>query len=141
VHTHHDHVDCDKRTRSNYSAQRSVAGAQTLLRRLLNIAYVSMRPRGSMRPMDEIDRQARRWSRQQLRSVVGRAAKAGVRVVGLLREGEPAREILRVTRSKRVDFLVVGTHGRTGLGKMFLGSIASRLVATATCPVVTVRSK
>ena len=95
----------------------------------------------SMQTWGEIDRQARRWSQQQLRRLAGRATKAGVRVVGLLREGEPAREILRATRSQRADFLVVGTHGRTGLAKMFLGSIASRLVATAACPVITVRSK
>jgi nucleotide-binding universal stress UspA family protein len=36
---------------------------------------------------------------------------------------------------------VIGTHGRTGLAKFFLGSVATRLVASASCPVLTVRGR
>jgi nucleotide-binding universal stress UspA family protein len=36
---------------------------------------------------------------------------------------------------------VLGTHGRTGLGRVFLGSVAARVVTLATCPVMTVRAK
>jgi universal stress protein A len=90
---------------------------------------------------EQIDRQARRWSVEQLRKLTARGAKAGVRVVSILREGEPAREIVRAARAKRADFLIVGTHGRTGLARFFVGSVASRLVATAPCPLVTVRGK
>jgi nucleotide-binding universal stress UspA family protein len=35
--------------------------------------------------------------------------------------------------------IVIGTHGRTGLSKLFMGSVAGRVVSTATCPVLTVR--
>jgi nucleotide-binding universal stress UspA family protein len=91
------------------------------------------------RTWNQIDRQTRRWSQQQLDTLVNKARAAGVRAVALLREGDPAREIIRAVRSKRADILVVGTHGRTGLAKFFVGSIAGRLVATASCPVVTVR--
>jgi nucleotide-binding universal stress UspA family protein len=86
-----------------------------------------------------LDSQARRWSEQQLRKLTERAKKTGVRVVGLLLEGDPAQVIARTARSKRADLLVVGTHGRTGLAKFFVGSVAGRVVATAPCPVVTVR--
>jgi nucleotide-binding universal stress UspA family protein len=54
-------------------------------------------------------------------------------------EGEPAQEIARAVRKTRADLLVLGTHGRTGLKRFFVGSVASRVVATATCPVMTVR--
>jgi nucleotide-binding universal stress UspA family protein len=37
--------------------------------------------------------------------------------------------------------VVIGTHGRTGLAKLFLGSVAERVVAAASCPVLTVRGK
>ena len=90
---------------------------------------------------EQIDRHTRRWSVEQLRKLTARAAKAGVRVVGILQEGEPARETVRTARAKRADFLIVGTHGRTGLARFFVGSVASRLVATAPCPLVTVRGK
>jgi nucleotide-binding universal stress UspA family protein len=86
-----------------------------------------------------LDRQARRWSEQQLRKLTERAKKTGVRVVGLLLEGDPAQLIARTARSTRADLLVVGTHGRTGLVRFFVGSVAGRVVATASCPVVTVR--
>ena len=90
---------------------------------------------------EQIDRQARRWSQRQLVKLVDRAKKAGIRAVGLLLEGDPAQQIVRAARSKRADLLVVGTHGRTGLSKLFVGSVAARVVATASCPVATVRGK
>jgi nucleotide-binding universal stress UspA family protein len=90
---------------------------------------------------EQIDSQARRSSQQQLRRLTEKAKKTGVRAIGLLLEGDPAQQIARATRSKRADLLIVGTHGRTGLAKFFVGSVASRLVATVSCPVVTVRSR
>ena len=90
---------------------------------------------------EQIDRQARQWSQRQLGTLTERAKKAGIRVVGLLLEGDPAQQIVRAARSKRADLLVVGTHGRTGLSKLFVGSVAARVVATASCPVATVRGK
>jgi nucleotide-binding universal stress UspA family protein len=89
---------------------------------------------------DQIDNEARRWGVQQVRKLTTRAKTAGVRAVGLLLEGDPAQQIVRAARSTRADLLVIGTHGRTGLTKFFVGSVASRVVASATCPVVTVRN-
>jgi nucleotide-binding universal stress UspA family protein len=42
--------------------------------------------------------------------------------------------------AKGADLLVLGTHGRTGLSRMLLGSVAARVIATAPCPVLTVRA-
>ncbi len=95
----------------------------------------------NMETWEQIDTQARRWSQQQLRRLTEKAKTAGIRAVGLLLEGDPAQQIARTARSKHADLLVVGTHGRTGLAKFLVGSVASRLVATASCPVVTVRSQ
>jgi nucleotide-binding universal stress UspA family protein len=89
----------------------------------------------------QIDSHARRWGQQQLRKLTERAQKAGVRAVSLLLECDPAHQIARAVRSTRADVLVVGTHGRTGLTKLVIGSVANRVVATASCPVLTVRSK
>jgi nucleotide-binding universal stress UspA family protein len=54
-------------------------------------------------------------------------------------EGTPAREITRFAKKKHADLLIIGTHGRTGLARLFLGSVANQIVATAPCPVMTVR--
>jgi nucleotide-binding universal stress UspA family protein len=53
--------------------------------------------------------------------------------------GKPAEEILRVAREEAVDLIVMGTHGRTGLHHLLLGSTAETVLRTAPCPVFTVR--
>lgn len=78
--------------------------------------------------------------KKQLDRLVARAKAGGVRARGLLVEGVPHDRIVRAARSARADLLVIGTHGRTGLARLFLGSVASRVIATATCPVLSVRA-
>jgi len=59
----------------------------------------------------------------------------------LLRDfGVPAEQIARVAKSRHADVIVMGTHGRTGLTRAFLGSVAARVVAIAGCPVLTVHA-
>jgi nucleotide-binding universal stress UspA family protein len=88
---------------------------------------------------DDISRGQRKASQEKLDALVTRARSAGVRARGLLLEGPPADRILRAARG--AGLLVIGTHGRTGLARFILGSVASRVVAGARCPVVTVRGK
>jgi nucleotide-binding universal stress UspA family protein len=90
---------------------------------------------------DRLDQQARQWSLQQLDRLAARARKAGVKAAGVLRNGDPATQIVAACRASKSDLIVVGTHGRRGLPKFFLGSVAERVVSTAPCPVVTVRGR
>jgi nucleotide-binding universal stress UspA family protein len=83
----------------------------------------------------------RAHARSELDRVVARAKKAGVRVKGLLFEGMPHDRIVRAARSTRADLVVMGTHGRTGLARFFIGSVAARVIALAPCPVMTVRAR
>jgi len=53
-------------------------------------------------------------------------------------EGRPSREIVSVAREEGVDCIVMGTHGRAGIDRLILGSVAERVVRTAPVPVVTV---
>jgi nucleotide-binding universal stress UspA family protein len=57
-----------------------------------------------------------------------------------LAEGDPASEILKVARQRQCDLIVMGTHGRTGLRHLLMGSVAERIVRKASCPVLTARS-
>jgi nucleotide-binding universal stress UspA family protein len=52
----------------------------------------------------------------------------------------PASEILRYAKSANIDLIVIGTHGRTGLARVVLGSVAEAVVRAAPCPVLTVHS-
>jgi nucleotide-binding universal stress UspA family protein len=91
---------------------------------------------------EDLEASSRRYGQKHLSALQAKARKAGARAVTLLLEGGLAHEqIIRAARSKKADLIVIGTHGRTGLAKFFLGSIASRVVAGASCPVLTVRGR
>ena len=106
-------------------------------------SFIPMVGEGYVSPKvyEEIEASARAQAQKQLNVRVTRVKKAGVRVKGILAEGVPHEQIVRAARSKRADLVVIGTHGRTGLAKFFLGSVAGRVVSLARCPVLTVRGK
>ena len=56
-----------------------------------------------------------------------------------LAAGHPAETIVRVAQERAADLIVMGTHGRTGLQHVLLGSVAEKVVRLAPCPVLTVR--
>jgi nucleotide-binding universal stress UspA family protein len=82
---------------------------------------------------------ARAWAQKKLDRAVAKAAR--VRARGLLREGVAHDQIARVARARHAKLIVMGTHGRTGVARFFLGSVAARVAATAPCPVLTVRGR
>lgn len=55
------------------------------------------------------------------------------------RSDEPADEIISYARSGNVDLIVMGTHGRSGLAHLLMGSVAEKVVRSAPCPVMTLR--
>jgi len=56
-----------------------------------------------------------------------------------LRIGAPADQIVRYADDRDIDLIVMGTHGRSGVAHMVMGSVAENVVRTASCPVLTVR--
>lgn len=91
---------------------------------------------------DELERGQRVTGQRQLNRLVANAKAAGVRARGrLLDFGVTHEQIVRFSNARRVDMIVMGTHGRSGLTKAILGSVASRVLASARCPVMTVRAK
>ncbi|MCI0462243.1 MAG: universal stress protein [Gemmataceae bacterium] len=63
-----------------------------------------------------------------------------VRAERRLEEGDPVTDTLRVAQEIHADLIVMGTHGRTGLGRLLMGSVAEQVVRKASCPVLTVRT-
>ncbi len=90
---------------------------------------------------EQLERSSRAHAQKQLDALIARARKAGVRARSLLLDGAPAEQIARAARSKRADLIVIGTHGRTGLARFFLGSVAGRVISIVHVPVLTVRGK
>lgn len=66
-------------------------------------------------------------------------AAGAMRVETRLLQGLTADEIVRFARDKGCDLIVMGTHGRKGITRVLLGSVAARVVQTADCAVLTVR--
>lgn len=54
--------------------------------------------------------------------------------------GEPANEILRAAADWRADLLVIGSHGRDGVMRVLLGSVAEKVMRHATCPVLVIKA-
>jgi len=77
--------------------------------------------------------------REALESIADRARSAGLAVESVVREGTPHREILEYVDAAGIDLVVMGTHGRSGVGRVLLGSVTERVVRAAPVPVVTVR--
>ena len=90
---------------------------------------------------EEIAASNRAWAQKELDKLVAKAKTSGVRAKAAVLEGAAYDQIVRFARSKRADLIVMGTHGRSGIAKLFLGSVAGRVVAAASCPVLTVRGK
>jgi len=63
------------------------------------------------------------------------------RVETIILFGVPFLEIIITAKDKNVDLIVIGTHGRTGIAHMLIGSVAEKVVRKAPCPVLSVKSK
>jgi nucleotide-binding universal stress UspA family protein len=90
---------------------------------------------------EDMEAAARAGAQKELRKLVDQAKRAGARVKPLLLEGIAHERIAQTARSRKADLVVIGTHGRTGFARFFLGSVASRVLALCPCPVLTVRGK
>ena len=78
-------------------------------------------------------------AREALERVEEIAAATGIGVETDVVDGSPSREIIRYAESNGCDLIVMGTHGRGGIDRLLLGSVAEKVVRGASIPVLTVR--
>ncbi len=71
--------------------------------------------------------------------LVGRGRRTGVSVAFLIWEGDPGESIIEAATAERVDMIIVGSHGRGGVGRALIGSVSDHVVRHAPCPVLVVR--
>jgi len=76
---------------------------------------------------------------QSLSQLLDSEWETGKRVVREVIPGVPFLEIVRYAKANDIDLIVIGTHGRTGLAHVLIGSVAEKVVRKAPCPVLTVR--
>jgi universal stress protein A len=89
--------------------------------------------------MSRIAEEQRLLAQRELDQTVGRLRDGGVKARSLLRVGAPFMEIIHAAESEAADLIVLGTHGRTGLAHVLIGSVAERVVHKASVPCLTIR--
>jgi len=89
-------------------------------------------------PMDSFERGAAEDARRRLEEAAGPLRAQGYEVETRECQGEPADEIDRTAAAIGADVVAMGTHGRSGMSRVFLGSVAERTLPAAPCPVLTV---
>jgi nucleotide-binding universal stress UspA family protein/uncharacterized membrane protein YfcA len=85
---------------------------------------------------DETQRAEGRGAVDRVRTAL---VKEGVEAEGALLEGDPVSGIIAAAREREADLIVVGSHGRTGLGRLLLGSVSEGVIGQADCPVLVVK--
>jgi nucleotide-binding universal stress UspA family protein len=93
---------------------------------------------GALALTDQILQEQTLRARKLLEQRLLRFADARFTSHGNVVGGRPHEEILRAAEAEHVDLIVMGSHGRTGLARLALGSVAARVVAAAPCPVLLV---
>lgn len=76
---------------------------------------------------------------QHLQGYLKRVEDAGVESDLVMAHGTPVDETIEVVKARAIDLIIMGSHGRTGLSHVLLGSMTEKLVRLAPCPVLVVR--
>jgi nucleotide-binding universal stress UspA family protein len=76
-----------------------------------------------------------------MKKLIEKVETLKVKAESLLLKGVAHEQIVSAAETRKADMIVIGTHGRTGFSKLFMGSVAGRVISTALCPVLTVRGK
>ena len=125
----------------DYAASLARAvGAELALLYVEDTAYALPAELVSSATGTRVMEEAHRAAQHQLTLLAGRLRKPGLKVHTLVLTGLAATRIVGAASKLRADWIVMGTHGRTGIARAFLGSIAERVVQQATCPVLMVPS-
>lgn len=86
-----------------------------------------------------VPKETRAALERDLRRVLAARRASDVKVAIFMRKGHVVQEILAHAKASRADLVVIGSHGRGGVQRLVLGSVAEKVLRLATCPVLTVR--
>jgi nucleotide-binding universal stress UspA family protein len=95
----------------------------------IDFAMIEYADYDQMKTVQALDRIARSWRQK------------GIQIETHLFKGDPVTEIVKKAKDLECDLIVMGTHGRTGMAHLMMGSVAERIVRTSSVPVLTVRQR
>jgi universal stress protein A len=89
-----------------------------------------------------LDEKSLAFSEKMIQKQINKVFKSkDVEVISDVKKGTPYEEILKEQKSKKIDLIVIASHGRTGILSHLIGNIAEKVVRGAKCPVMVVRNK
>jgi len=130
---------------SNAAASQAIAMAKKSGAHLI---AVSVSPSGLLSPLDIVQSEMQqeliaeeelKEAEKNVRYVKDIAGKEGLDVTGLVLAGKPYDAIIDTAKKKDVDLIVIGSHGRSGLERLFMGGVAERVVILSPCAVLVVK--
>jgi nucleotide-binding universal stress UspA family protein len=123
---------------SSLATERALEVAEALGAALLVVSVIDPGRRG----VDglRVD-QERRIREARIAEVVRRARQRRIAAEFLIWTGDPGDSILEAAAAESADLIIVGSHGRRGLGRALLGSVSDHVVRNAACPVMVVRAR
>ena len=78
-------------------------------------------------------------ARDRLGEIVSEISARGVRATSVLESGPAADTLVEIVKARKIDLVVIATHGLTGIEHALLGSVAERVVRLCPCPVLTIK--
>lgn len=88
----------------------------------------------------QLEKQSIKGAKDKLKKEADTIAKEkGVEISIVIREGVPQEVILNEQKAKKIDLIVIASHGKTGILKHLIGSVADKVVKGSKCPVIVVK--
>ena len=135
-------VDFSESSARAYDSAQSLAryyNAKLFLQHVVDFALPSYAYYADAVYITELFQTMRDDARKRLQDFVKSHPRSGVQPECRVHEGGVTDSILSFAAAQKVDLIVMGTHGRTGLSRVLMGSVAEQVVRRASCPVVTVK--
>ena len=134
-------IDRSPSSRQAFGYAIALAKWQSARLNLLEVIEEAPPPGVSRVPTgDGVPNETRRALERDLRRVLTARRASDVKVEISMRKGKVVQEVLAQAKTSRSDLVVIGSHGRGGVQRLVLGSVAEKVLRLATCPVLTVRS-
>jgi nucleotide-binding universal stress UspA family protein len=79
-------------------------------------------------------------AKEIVEDVKKKASSEGIKVEGIVREGDAYKVIVNIAKKQKANAVIMGSHGRTGLKRLLMGSVTERVIGHAPCPVLVVKA-
>lgn len=137
------HILCpiDRSVVSRRAFDYAVSLARWAGARLTVLEVIDVNPpmtTGAIPEMLLVPEELRQGVRQELAELIAPAVAAGIRADVSVEEGRVSERVLHVAGDLPADLIVMGTHGRSGVQRLVLGSVAEKIIRQADCPVLAV---